>query len=417
MKKEMERRKVNQDRKIFLHENLPHHSQPPLPQFHSLFSEFSLPPFYRTSSSCSPKFLYQNLLLPSSHSLFPLPPSSRTLSSCSPKFLYENLSHHSQSPSLFPLPPSSGTPSLWSLLSKIRPIIHNPPPLTPLSPPTSHRAPPWYGRTNNIKRTPRLNSTHIYSNEHCGQGWSTPETRRHPQPDQIPAHSLPQQRRPSFPKVMKKFYSFTCELCADDAKPHDESFAIDGCGHTYCRDCVRSFVSSKLDVGVSQIGCPVPGCDGGLDPEYCRGVVSMEVFNRWGDLLCESVIGAGHKYYCPFKDCSALMVDDGEEVVTRSECPHCHRLFCAQCKVVWHEGVSCDEFQRLNDDERASEDLLLRNLAINNNWKRCAACKFYVEKIAGCHHMKYVELHFVTTAAGCMLIKPTITVQNVISRS
>ncbi|GAB2267518.1 hypothetical protein Dimus_002498 [Dionaea muscipula] len=189
---------------------------------------------------------------------------------------------------------------------------------------------------------------------------------------------------------MKKFYSFTCELCADDDKPHGESFAIQGCGHTYCRDCVRSFVSLKLDGGgVSRIGCPVPGCDGGLDPEYCRGVVSMEVFNRWGDLLCESVIGAGHKYYCPFKDCSALMVDDGDEVVTRSECPHCHRLFCAQCKVVWHEGFLCDEFQRrLNNDERsAREDLLLRNLAMNKKWKRCPACKFYVERIDGCNNM------------------------------
>ncbi|GJS10840.1 zinc finger, C6HC-type containing protein [Tanacetum coccineum] len=38
----------------------------------------------------------------------------------------------------------------------------------------------------------------------------------------------------------------------------------------------------------------------------------------------------------PFKDCSALLVDDGGEAVTSSECPHCNRLFCAQCKEKSH---------------------------------------------------------------------------------
>ncbi|GJR69092.1 RNA-directed DNA polymerase, eukaryota, partial [Tanacetum coccineum] len=36
------------------------------------------------------------------------------------------------------------------------------------------------------------------------------------------------------------------------------------------------------------------------------------------------------KFYCLFKDCSALLVDDGGEAVTSSECPHCNCLFCAQ---------------------------------------------------------------------------------------
>ncbi|CAL5195182.1 unnamed protein product [Lathyrus oleraceus] len=50
-------------------------------------------------------------------------------------------------------------------------------------------------------------------------------------------------------------------------------------------------------------------------------------------------------YYCPFKDCSALLVNDGKQDVTSAECPECHRLFCAQCKVPWHGGIDCDDFQ------------------------------------------------------------------------
>ncbi|PKI67021.1 hypothetical protein CRG98_012559 [Punica granatum] len=71
------------------------------------------------------------------------------------------------------------------------------------------------------------------------------------------------------------------------------------------------------------------------------------------------------------KDCSAMLVNDSEKVIEQSECPHCHRLFCAQCHVPWHAGVACMEFQALNEDERGSDDLFLRKLAREKNWGRC----------------------------------------------
>ncbi|AES93804.1 putative transcription factor C2H2 family [Medicago truncatula] len=49
---------------------------------------------------------------------------------------------------------------------------------------------------------------------------------------------------------------------------------------------------------------------------------------------------------CPFNDCSILMSFDGLEIVTKAECPSCHMLFCVQCKVPWHEGLNCQQFQR-----------------------------------------------------------------------
>lgn len=176
---------------------------------------------------------------------------------------------------------------------------------------------------------------------------------------------------------------FTCEICAD-SKPVHESFKIKGCSHSYCFDCIKNYVASKLQDGVSQINCPVPTCPGLLEPEYCREILPFEVFDRWGKLLCESVILASQKFYCPFKDCSALLIDDGGEAVTQSECPSCFRMFCAQCKVGWHDGIDCAEYQKLRKDEREKEDIMLRNLARQKQWQRCPKCNFYVEKASGC---------------------------------
>ncbi|KAI8559324.1 hypothetical protein RHMOL_Rhmol04G0163400 [Rhododendron molle] len=129
-----------------------------------------------------------------------------------------------------------------------------------------------------------------------------------------------------------------CEICIV-TKLYWESFAIMGCTqYSYCSDCVTKYVSSKLDQNITQIRCPVPDC------------------NR-----------AFKKFYCPYKDCSAFMIDgddgDGEgEAIAQVECPYCNRYFCAQCKVMWHQGIDCSEFQKLHEDEREREDIMLMNL-------------------------------------------------------
>ncbi|CAN1320882.1 E3 ubiquitin-protein ligase RSL1 [Linum perenne] len=138
---------------------------------------------------------------------------------------------------------------------------------------------------------------------------------------------------------------------------------------------MAKYVASKLQDNLSSINCPVSGCDG-------------EVFDRWGKALCEALILGAHKFYCPFKDCSAMLVDDGSEVVTQAECPYCCRLFCARCRVPWHSEIDCNKFQRLHKDERGREDIMLINLAGKNLWRRCPNCKFYVERTHGCRYIK-----------------------------
>nr|GEU47122.1 zinc finger, C6HC-type [Tanacetum cinerariifolium] len=135
------------------------------------------------------------------------------------------------------------------------------------------------------------------------------------------------------------------------------------CGHEFCYGCgkthndhqwVKSIVNSatrhfnsesndRIDAGghvaakiqenITTVRCPDPNCKGIIGPEACRLIVPKEVLDRWEDALCESLILGAEKFYCPFKDCSAMLVNDGGEAVTSSECPHCYRLFCAQCKV------------------------------------------------------------------------------------
>ncbi|CAL0327856.1 unnamed protein product [Lupinus luteus] len=181
---------------------------------------------------------------------------------------------------------------------------------------------------------------------------------------------------------------FLCHICTE-TKTLNDAFRVHNCSHSYCTDCVVTYVESKLEENVVKIRCPQPECEVGLlELQGCRGILPKEVFDRWGDALCEAMILENEKFYCPFKDCSALMVNDGGELVKESECPNCRRMFCAQCRVSWHDGIECDEFQKLNKDEREKEDIMLMKLANSNKWMRCPKCKFYVERSQGCMYIK-----------------------------
>ncbi|PKI76031.1 probable E3 ubiquitin-protein ligase RNF217 [Punica granatum] len=176
---------------------------------------------------------------------------------------------------------------------------------------------------------------------------------------------------------------FMCEICAE-SKDGDDLFHVQGCTHSYCKECISRYVASKLQESITSIKCPEVVCSGRLEPEHCRSILPQEVFDRWGSSLCEALILGSEKFYSPFKDCSVMLINDGSQVVKESECPYCYRMFCAQCRVPWHDGIKCEEFQKLNKNEREREDIMLTQLAKKKKWTRCPKCHFYVEKVAGC---------------------------------
>jgi E3 ubiquitin-protein ligase RNF144 len=202
---------------------------------------------------------------------------------------------------------------------------------------------------------------------------------------------------------------FICEICTE-TKTTNDAFFIIGCSHAYCSDCVTMYVRSKLDDNVINVRCPVSGCSGLLEAEDCRSILPADVFDRWGKALCEAMFDVSEKFYCPFADCSALLINDGTEEVRASECPNCRRYFCAKCRVPWHDGIECSDFEKLNADERGKEDVMLMKLAKDKKWRRCPNCRFYVAKSAGCLFMKCRFFTFITRATIITSIYVSVSV-------
>ncbi|OMO70521.1 Zinc finger, RING-type [Corchorus capsularis] len=179
-----------------------------------------------------------------------------------------------------------------------------------------------------------------------------------------------------------------CQICLE-TKERNLMFPISGCSHSFCSDCITMHVKTRLEESTTRIMCPGENCRVVLGLEPCRPLLPKEVVSLWDDLLCQKLVRetGGPIIYCPFKDCSAPFSNESQEIIKESECLSCNRLFCAQCHVPWHVGIDCEEFQKLNEDERGREDIMLRNLAKENKWIKCPSCHMMVEKTEGCIHM------------------------------
>ncbi|ERM96073.1 hypothetical protein AMTR_s00129p00117090 [Amborella trichopoda] len=156
---------------------------------------------------------------------------------------------------------------------------------------------------------------------------------------------------------------FFCEICME-YKPHEETFSNNGCSHSYCNECVGCHIASKLQENCAIIGCPHPSCKQVIEIESFKPFVPESVFKRWADALSEASILGFNKYYCPFKDCSGLLEfdDDTNGKITQRECPYCRRMFCAICRVPWHCGLNCEEFDRVRGMEWVKMIFCLINL-------------------------------------------------------
>lgn len=175
-----------------------------------------------------------------------------------------------------------------------------------------------------------------------------------------------------------------CEICTEE-KEEADMFDVGGCRHSFCAACVSKHVEYKLRDGDVRVTCPDESCSNLIEPHSLRGHVAAAVLDRWEEALAESAIPASERVVCPYGDCAEVLMNDGGEAEAEAECPWCHRLMCARCKVTWHEGLECEEYRRERGGRGEKEGL--RRLARENKWKKCPNCRVFVDKIGGCIHV------------------------------
>ncbi|MCJ1312131.1 hypothetical protein MMC25_005805 [Agyrium rufum] len=193
----------------------------------------------------------------------------------------------------------------------------------------------------------------------------------------------------SSPPKTEVIPGFMCEICCEDT-PGLETFALK-CGHRYCVDCYRQYLSQKIkDEGeAARIQCPTSKCHRIVDARSLDILVPLDVKERYDTLLTRSYVDdKDHLKWCPAPECiyavdCGIKKKDLGRIVPTVNCA-CQHRFCFGCTLQDHQPTPCALVKRWV--KKCEDDSETANW-ISANTKECPKCASTIEKNGGCNHM------------------------------
>ena len=154
-------------------------------------------------------------------------------------------------------------------------------------------------------------------------------------------------------------------------------------------------MSAVLDtLGVRQVGvgCLEPGCTEPWSHEFIMRYMpsgaplekyNIEMFQLWKETADPGPMT------CLSPGCNAIGLPDHLAAgYPQVACNVCSFRSCAQCRVPWHEGVTCAEYAAKHvDDEMSDAEKHTLEMMQSKDAKRCPHCQMVVEKDGGCNSM------------------------------
>lgn len=160
-----------------------------------------------------------------------------------------------------------------------------------------------------------------------------------------------------------------CVACREDKRFFD---VIEGhCGHGYCKPCLQElFYQACRDESLFPPRC----CREPFELRDVQIFLTKELKDQFERAKGE--FDTRDRTYCSRITCSAFIPAHSLEGDTAT-CSACGTETCTICKSLAHEG-DCP------DDSALRETL---ELAVEQGWQRCCACRRLIELDVGCNHM------------------------------
>ncbi|KAL1871041.1 hypothetical protein VTK73DRAFT_2314 [Phialemonium thermophilum] len=193
----------------------------------------------------------------------------------------------------------------------------------------------------------------------------------------------------SGPPKLETVPGFVCDICCEDGDDL-QTFAMK-CGHRYCVDCYRHYLSQKIreEGEAARIQCPSDGCNLIVDARSLDILVTPELTERYHTLLNRSFVEDRDQIkWCPAPDCEnaiecGVKKKDLDKVVPTVECL-CGYRFCFGCILSDHQPAPCELVRKWL--KKCADDSETANW-ISANTKECPKCNSTIEKNGGCNHM------------------------------
>ncbi|KAJ8915856.1 hypothetical protein NQ315_004670 [Exocentrus adspersus] len=180
-----------------------------------------------------------------------------------------------------------------------------------------------------------------------------------------------------------------CKLCLAEV-PSNSIVRIQQCDCAFCTECMKAYVEFEVAEGAYDISCPDAQCpsQGVLQQEEIKRLVGSDLLEKHRKYrLNREVELDKSRTWCPRAGCETVCtLCPTQKCAPQSVfCPTCTTDFCSNCKLEWHEGLSCDDYaKQLARDGKAEEP----GIPFDSDLiKCCPMCNVPIEKDEGCAQM------------------------------
>eukprot|EP01117_Protostelium_nocturnum_P014663 TRINITY_DN55_c1_g1_i1.p1 TRINITY_DN55_c1_g1~~TRINITY_DN55_c1_g1_i1.p1 ORF type:complete len:705 (-),score=296.29 TRINITY_DN55_c1_g1_i1:201-2315(-) len=219
-------------------------------------------------------------------------------------------------------------------------------------------------------------------------------------PDKVCTHAgvpkLDQVLNVAPPKSLDE--ELTCVICYDDVKVSEGNALT--CGHFFCGDCWKGFLSIEVKEKKKLIMCPgVTGkkkCSMVLDElSVLRMLKDKEAENRFIESMVTAFVEDNPSYvWCPTAGCKyAICLNESNSQHNEAVECICGNCFCFRCLKTDHRPATCkmtEEWAKKNGSD--DEDMAMAFIATIS--RPCPNCKSPVQKNGGCNHMTCAKCNF-----------------------
>lgn len=158
----------------------------------------------------------------------------------------------------------------------------------------------------------------------------------------------------------------------------DEVYPLEHCVHIFHQECLKSHIMTAIAEKRKSILCPDSSCNTELAIRDIGQIAGTEKQHEYESYTLNMFVdqNAADMSWCPTPDCKyAFVFDDDFMELT---CPICKKHYCLNCRVPFHKGQTCKEYQVTNTRDKNDEKF--EKFVKGHKFKMCSKCKFWVEK-------------------------------------
>ncbi|KAF1972361.1 hypothetical protein BU23DRAFT_387472, partial [Bimuria novae-zelandiae CBS 107.79] len=187
-------------------------------------------------------------------------------------------------------------------------------------------------------------------------------------------------------------YSHECMACGHIQRLQDCT-TLAKCSHgpVLCAQCFTAWIAAQVEESKEKIRCPEAGCKTTLEHAEIKQYASPATFNQYDTYTTLSVLARDPKFrWCLEPNCASGQIHEGGLEENIFTCIVCGFHVCVFHERKWHEGETCDDFDRRveqEEEQRMQEAASAKVISMLTKTCPGEGCGWNIEKNGGCDHM------------------------------